>query len=199
MNKNVSIIFITIFSVTILLAFSQIIIITELSQKTGLSFENEDVIITIDGDYAFFTARYGLKNYGNNSAFLISLPFASRPWDINLTFNGEQIEYFWTSSFLPPENELFDAIAFQVLLGPNQEGDVLISYYRNYEIIVEDDAPTILYKYIVGSTRSWNSPLKFAHFEFWLQELDSKTLLDSRDYTNWMPTETFLYFKYTPS
>lgn len=182
---------------TIALFFtSQILILNELDYKTSLSFEDEDVIITITGDNAFLSARYGLKNYGKSESYIVSLPFASRPWDINLTFDGLPLDYSWTTMSISPEPETFDTIIFRVELEPDQKGDVLVSYKRNYELVVEEDSSSIVFRYIVGSTKSWGEPLIFAHFEFWLQGNESDTLLESRDYTNWMPTETFLFFEY---
>ncbi len=182
---------------TIALFFtSQILIINELNPKTALSFEDEDVIIAITGDNASLLARYGLKNYGELDSYLISLPFASRPWDINLTFNGLPLDYSWTTMMLSSEPETFDTIIFRVELEPGQKGDVLVSYKRNYDLVEEEDSSSIVFRYIVGSTKSWGEPLIFAHFEFWLQENESDTLLESRDYTNWLPTETFLFFEY---
>jgi len=198
MAKKNNLVIVLGFTTIFFILISQILLIDQLSGKNSLSFEDEDVIITLTGDDALFTARYGLKNYGMSNSFVISLPFASRPWDINLTFNGISLEYSWMSSIVPPETEVFDTIIFRVNIEPNQEGDILVSYKRNYSIIIENEITSIIYRYIVGSTRSWNAPLIFAHFEFWLQEGSIKTLLESRDYTNWLPTETFLYFRYTP-
>ncbi len=183
--------------VTIALFFtSQLLIINELGFKTGLSFEDEDVIITITGDNAFLSARYGLKNFGELDFYIISLPFASRPWDINLTFNGLPLDYSWITSRISSEPEIFDTILFRVEIEPNQKGDVLVSYKRNYDLVVAEDSSSIVFRYIVGSTKSWGEPLNFAHFEFWLQGNESDTLLESRDYIDWMPTETFLFFEY---
>lgn len=196
MNKKVNLVIVFGFATIALFFISQLLIINELGSKTSLSFEDEDVIITITGDNAFLSARYGLKNYGNLDSYLISLPFASRPWDINLSFNGLSLDYSWVTSRISPEQEIFDTILFRVEIEPNQEGDVLVSYKRDYDLVVSGDSSSIVFRYIVGSTKSWGEPLNFAHFEFWLQGNESDTLLESRDYTTWMPTETFLFFEY---
>jgi len=196
MNKKIDLAIVFGFATIALFFTSQILIINELDHKTGLSFEDEDVIITITGDNAFLSARYGLRNYGNLESYIVSLPFASRPWDINLTFNGLPLDYSWTTTRILPEPETFDAIIFRIELEPNQKGDVLVSYKRNYDLVEEEDSSSIVFRYIVGSTKSWGEPLIFAHFEFWLQGTESDTLLESRDYTDWMPTETYLFFEY---
>ena len=175
---------------------AEVLIIRNWNRRGSLSFTDEDVIITIDDEDASFYARYGLKNYGDLNSYTISLPFALKPWDINLTLDGEPLEYSWTKSYVDPEPELFDTIFFHIDIEPMESKNVIVTYKRDYEIVQENNSNVILFRYIVGSTRSWGESLDFAHFEFWWEEDSAKTLIEERDYTNWFPEETFLYFKY---
>ncbi|NHJ38932.1 MAG: hypothetical protein FK731_02785 [Asgard group archaeon] len=168
------------------------LVLRELASKSDLSFTDEDVIITINGSIAEFYARYALRNYGEVTNYMIILPFALKPWDVNVSINNELISYAWTRSMVDPEPEIFDAIRFDVNINYNEKLDVIVQYKRNYEIMPENESKGV-FRYIVGSTKSWSKPLNFAHFELWKIET-SKILLESRDYYNWMPTETFLYF-----
>ncbi len=173
---------------------TQVLIMRELSLKQGLSFTDEDVIITVNETIAKFYARYAIKNYEKTTNYWISLPFALKPWDINLTINDEALDYSWTESYVEPEPIPFDAITFQVEIAEGEKLDIEVSYYRNYESIFENNTQYGLFRYIVGSTRSWDQPLNFAHFELWQEAGSIKTLIETRDYTNWYPSETFLYF-----
>ncbi|NHJ48553.1 MAG: hypothetical protein FK733_12280 [Asgard group archaeon] len=184
---------------TIIIIFSMIVVTEslvfhELNMNRGLSFTDEDVIITINGTIAEFYARYALVNYEEISTYLIRLPFALKPWDIDLYFNNELLNFIWTSIRVDPEPGYFDAIAFEVNIPRYQKLDVEVYYKRNYEEVTVNETLKGLYRYIVGSTRSWGKPLNFAHFELWEVENSTKIPLESRDYTNWLPEETFLYF-----
>ncbi|MBN1328369.1 MAG: hypothetical protein JXA54_02740 [Candidatus Heimdallarchaeota archaeon] len=192
-RKGLAIGLISILAISFALTFTSLFLMKYINNN-GLSFIDEDVIITINGTIANFYARYALVNHANIISYTISLPFAMKPWDINLTIRGDSIPYFWTKTKINQESELFDAINFKVAIYTNEKLDVEVSYNRNYETFWEDEIEYGLYRYIVGSTKSWGEPLNFAHFELWKQNNTSKTLLESRDYTNWMPSETFLYF-----
>jgi len=192
-RKGLAIGLISILAISFTLTFTSLFLIKNINQS-GLSFTDEDVIITINGTIANFYARYALENHENISSYTISLPFAMKPWNINLTIKGEPIPYYWIKTRIDSESEIFDAISFKVGIQLNEKLDVEVTYNRNYETFWENETENGLYRYIVGSTRSWGEPLDFAHFELWKQNNLSKTLLESRDYTNWMPAETFLYF-----
>lgn len=64
-----------------------------------------------------------------------------------------------------PESEFFDAIIFEVDIDKKEKLDVEVSYFRDYETIVENNTQFGFFRYIVSSTRSWDRPLNFAHFE----------------------------------
>jgi len=192
-RKGLAIGIISILAISFTLTFTSLFLIKNINHS-GLSFTDEDVIITINGTIANFYARYALKNYENITSYTISLPFAMKPWNINLTIKGEPITYYWLKTRIDLEPEIFDAIGFKVGIQLNEKLNVEVTYNRNYETFWENGTEHGLYRYIVGSTRSWGEPLDFAHFELWKQNNSSKTLLESRDYTNWMPSETFLYF-----
>lgn len=196
MNKKFTVTIIIFILIIALFATIQILILNEINEKSGLSFTDEDVIITVNSTIGHVYARYGLYNYGELTSYWILLPFASRPWDINLTLDGIPLDYSWTISDVPPEIEKFDTISFKVEVPVGEQSNILVSYYRNYELKEENSEQTIVFRYIVGSTRSWFEPLNFAHFEFWFLENEVKTIIDSRDFYNWMPEETFLYFEY---
>jgi hypothetical protein len=190
---TISLISVLILSLTITL---QSLIIFELGKGQGLAFTDEDVIITVNETKAQFYARYAIKNYEEITNYWISLPFALKPWDINLSINDVPIDYTWTYSYVNPEPDPFDAIRFNVQIEKNEKLDIIVSYYRDFEID-EENATQGLFRYIVGSTRSWGSALDFAHFEFWQDESSTITLLETRDYYNWLPEETFLFFYFT--
>lgn len=168
------------------------LIFRELSSKSNLLFTDEDVIITINNTIAEFYARYAIRNYGEITNYLIVLPFALKPWDVNISINNQLIDYVWTKTMVNPEPEIFEAIRFKVNIDYNEKLDVEVQYKRNYEILSENESRGV-FRYIVGSTKSWGKPLNFAHFELWKIKA-TKILLESRDYYNWMPIETFLYF-----
>ncbi len=185
---------ILILSLTITL---QSLVIFELSKKSGLVFADEDVIITVNETIASFYARYAVMNYDEVTNYWIALPFALKPWNINLTINNISTDYYWTVSYVDSEPLPFDAIRFKLQIEKNQKLDIEVSYFRNFEIIEENSTEYGLFKYIVGSTKSWSQPLDFAHFEFWQEKDSIKTLLETRDFYTWMPEETFLYFYFT--
>lgn len=185
---------ILILSLTITL---QSLVIFELSKKSGLVFADEDVIITVNETIASFYARYAVMNYDEVTNYWIALPFALKPWNINLTINNISSDYYWTVSHVDSEPLPFDAIRFKVQIEKNQKLDIEVNYFRNFEIIEENSTEYGLFKYIVGSTKSWSQPLDFAHFEFWQEKDSIKTLLETRDFYTWMPEETFLYFYFT--
>ncbi len=185
---------ILILSLTITL---QSLVIFELSKKSGLVFADEDVIITVNETIASFYARYAVMNYDEVTNYWIALPFALKPWNINLTINNISTDYYWTVSYVDSEPLPFDAIRFKVQIEKNQKLDIEVNYFRNFEIIEENSTEYGLFKYIVGSTKSWSQPLDFAHFEFWQEKDSIKTLLETRDFYTWMPEETFLYFYFT--
>ncbi|NHJ31887.1 MAG: hypothetical protein FK732_03400 [Asgard group archaeon] len=187
----ISIASILILSLTITL---QSLVIFELGKNTGLMFADEDVIITVNETFASFYARYAVKNYEEVTNYRIALPFALKPWDINLTVNDEPIDYTWTYSYVEPESLPFDTIWFNIQIEKNEKLDIEVSYYRDFEVVEENGTQYGLFRYIVGSTKSWGRALDFAHFEFWQEKNSTKTLLETRDYYNWMPEETFLYF-----
>jgi len=197
-NKKFTVLIIIFVLIIALFTTIQILVLNEISEKSGLSFTDEDVIITVNTTIGYVYARYGLYNYGELTSYWILLPFASKPCDINLTLDGIPIDYSWTLSDVPPEIEKFDTISFKVEVPVGEQSNILVSYYRNYELKEENSKQTIVFRYIVGSTRSWFEPLKFAHFEFWFEENEVKTIIESRDFYNWMPEETFLYFEYQP-
>ena len=196
MDKKI--IFTTIIGILIISSFLviQFLVINELETKRGLSFTDEDVIITANSTIAQVYARYGMHNYGELTSYWIILPFASRPWGINLTLDNNPLEYSWTTSTVQPETEIFDAITFRVDIPEDEYANIIVSYYRNYEIQEIEGEQKIVFRYIVGSTRSWHEPLNYAHFEFWFKENNEKSLIDSRDYYDWLPEVTFLYFEY---
>jgi hypothetical protein len=185
------------FIIIVILIFSSFLLIEglifrELTTKSNLSFTDEDVIITINDTIAEFYARYALRNYGEIANYWIVLPFALKPWDVNVSIDNKLLDFSWTKSMVNPEPEIFDAIRFEVDIDFNEKLDVEVQYKRDYEILPENESRGV-FRYIVGSTKSWGKPLNFAHFELW--KIDgSKIMLESRDYYNWMPTETFLYF-----
>jgi hypothetical protein len=181
---------IVIFSATIAI---DTLILTEFSKKTGLHFTDEDVFIYINDTIAYFYARYALKNYGEITQYRISLPFALKPWNITLLFNEQELVFTWSKIKLESEPMLYDAIYFDVDIAKNQKLDIEVYYQRNYEVVEIDNTTKGLYRYIVGSTRSWGHPLIFAHFEFY-KITTEPVLLEERHYTNWYPKETFLYF-----
>ncbi|MHA1531844.1 MAG: hypothetical protein ACTSR6_07585, partial [Candidatus Heimdallarchaeota archaeon] len=183
-----------ILSLTITL---QSLVIFELSKKSGLVFADEDVIITVNETIASFYARYAVMNYDEVTNYWIALPFALKPWDISLSINNISSDYYWTISYVDSEPLPFEAIRFKVQIEKNQKLDIVVNYFRNFEIIEENSTEYGLFKYIVGSTRSWSQPLDFAHFEFWQEKASIKTQLETRDFYNWMPEETFLYFYFT--
>lgn len=185
---------ILILSLTITL---QSLVIFELGKKSGLVFADEDVIITVNETIASFYARYAVKNYDEVTNYWIALPFTLKPWDINLTINDVSSDYYWTVSYVDSEPLPFDAIRFKVQIEKNQKLDIKVKYFRNFEIIEENSTEYGLFRYLVGSTRSWSQPLDFAHFEFWQENDSIKTHLETRDFYNWMPEETFLYFYFT--
>lgn len=185
---------ILILSLTITL---QSLVIFELGNKSGLVFADEDVIIIVNETIARFYARYAVMNYEEVSNYWIALPFALKPWDINLTINNISSDYYWTVSYVDSEPIPFDAIRFKVQIEKNQKLDIEVNYFRNFEIIEENSTEYGLFRYIVGSTRSWSQPLDFAHFEFWQEKDSIKIHLETRDFYNWMPEETFLYFYFT--
>ncbi len=185
---------ILILSLTITL---QSLVIFELGKKSGLVFADEDVIITVNETNASFYARYAVKNYDEVTNYWIALPFALKPWDVNLTINNIPSDFYWTITYVDSEPLPFEAIRFKVQIEKNQKLDIEVNYFRNFEIVEENSTEYGLFKYIVGSTRSWSQPLEFAHFEFWQEKASIKTLLETRDFYNWMPEETFLYFYFT--
>ncbi|NHJ84022.1 MAG: hypothetical protein FK734_01085 [Asgard group archaeon] len=194
-RKSLAIWLIVILTLSFALTLSSIFLIKYVN-KNNLSFTDEDVIITINGTLANFHARYALENHDTITSYTITLPFAMKPWDINLTIQGESISYSWTKAQIKDEAEIFDAIRFTVNIQENEKLNVEVTYNRDFETFWENGTEFGLYRYIVGSTKSWGEPLDFAHFELWKQDNSTKELLESRDYTNWMPIETFLYFTF---
>ncbi|MFW9924913.1 MAG: hypothetical protein ACFFDW_16675 [Candidatus Thorarchaeota archaeon] len=161
-----------------------------------LSFVNEDVNISVNDSHAYFTARYGMQNNGILSNYWILLPIALKPWNIEILIAEQQISYSWTTCKVEPEMEIFVALLFLLPIPIGEYRDIFVNYERNYSIIQQDNSSVIEYKYIVGSTRSWSSPLQFAHFKFWYQTDGYDLLVEERDFYNWMPKETFLIFHY---
>ncbi|MHA1211449.1 MAG: hypothetical protein ACTSSH_03215 [Candidatus Heimdallarchaeota archaeon] len=192
-KKGLTTTIVIIFSFAFIIGI-QTLILNEFEFRSGMSFTDEDVIITINGTIAEFYARYTLQNYSNQSTYSIQLPFALKPWNITLKLDGEPLTYFWTKSQIYPEPEIFDTIVFEVTILEGQKSNIEVTYFRNYEIIHDDSTELGLFRYIVGSTRSWGEPLDFAHFELWQYINSTKTHLETRHYINWLPQETFLYF-----
>ncbi|MHA1124068.1 MAG: hypothetical protein ACTSO7_04535 [Candidatus Heimdallarchaeota archaeon] len=182
-----------IFSMTFTM---QILVITELSQKSGLQFVDEDLIFTVNGTIASVNARYAMLNHETNNQFLISLPFAKKPWNVSLSFNGEALGFIWSVTKLPDYPTYFDCINFQIDLEQNEKADIVVTYERLFDVITEDDPDTGSLKYIVGSTQSWDYPLEFAHFELWQYNGTELNLLETRHFTNWWPPEMFLIFTF---
>ena len=182
-----------IFSLTFTM---QIIVINELSQKTGLQFVDEDLIFTINGTIASVNARYAMLNHETNNHFWISLPFAKKPWNVSLSFNGEALGFIWSTMKLLDYPTYFDCIIFQINLEQHVKADVIVTYERLFDVIIEDDTTTGSLEYIVGSTNSWDYPLEFAHFELWQYNDTVLNHLETRDFTNWWPTEMFLTFNF---
>ncbi|MCK5184784.1 MAG: hypothetical protein KAQ95_10795, partial [Candidatus Heimdallarchaeota archaeon] len=167
---------ILILSLTITL---QSLVIFELGKKSGLVFADEDVIITVNETNASFYARYAVKNYDDVTNYWIALPFALKPWDVNLTINNIPSDFYWTITYVDSEPLPFEAIRFKVQIEKNQKLVIEVNYFRNFEIVEENSTEYGLFKYIVGSTRSWSQPLEFAHFELWQEKASIKTLLET--------------------
>jgi len=193
-NQKIAIaLIVVIFSLTFTM---QILVINELSQKSGLQFVDEDLIFTVNGTIASVSARYAMLNHETNNNFWISLPFAKKPWNISLSFNGEALGFIWSTMKLPDHSTYFDCIIFQINLEQHVKADVIVTYERLFDVIIEDDTTTGSLKYIVGSTNSWDYPLEFAHFELWQYNDTVLNHLETRDFTNWWPTEMFLTFNF---
>jgi hypothetical protein len=194
MKRERTAILITIIIIFSMVVLTESLIFNEFNKKTGLFFTDEDVIISINGTIAEFYARYAIYNSAEFTNYLIRLPFALKPWDIDLYFNDEPLEFYWTSIRVDPEPGLFDAIAFEIIIERYQKLDVEVYYKRNYEEVMVNETTKGLYRYIVGSTKSWGEPLNYAHFELRNISNETDVLLETRDYTDWMPEETFLFF-----
>ncbi|NHJ84680.1 MAG: hypothetical protein FK734_04415 [Asgard group archaeon] len=173
---------------------SEILIVHELSKKSGLIFYDEDIIIYVNSTIAYVEARYGLRNYDELTNYWINLPFALQPWDINITANNQSLDYSWKQIEIHPDYGIFPAIQFNIYVEKSEKIDVLVSYYRNFDIVTVNSSEKGLFRYIVGSTWSWNNPLVYSHFELWQGIGEPQTLLETRTYNNWMPTDFFLYF-----
>lgn len=180
--------------ILLLAGISQTLIFYQLSPTRDLDFCDEDIIITFNGSIANVYARYGLKNRGNKNNYPIILPFASKPWNINLTFGGQQLDYIWT--FYTIEDQKFSAISFQINISKGKSESVYVCYKRSFEIYERDNQTFGRFKYLVGSTQSWGEPLDFAHFEFWKTKNDEKQLLDIFDYENWLPEELYIIYEF---
>jgi hypothetical protein len=115
------------------------LIFRELTTKSNLTFTDEDVIITINDTIAEFYARYAIRNYGEITNYLIVLPFALKPWDVNVSIDNELLDFSWTKSMVDPEPEIFDAIRFEVDINYNEKLDVEVHYKRDYEILPENE------------------------------------------------------------
>lgn len=197
MKKTIETITVFTFSIIFVIIIAQFIFINNLVVYNSLSFENEDVIITVNEENANFYARYGMKNYGKSESYMIILPFALKPWNVSVLIDEETIDFVWTYSYVEPELEIFDAIIFEIEIDEMESKDIEVTYQRDFELITENSSEKIVYRYIVGSTRTWLKPLNYAHFEFWFEsEIGNKQLVDTRDYSHWMPVETFLIFEY---
>lgn len=175
---------------------TQILVINQLSQKHGLQFVDEDLYFTINGTIASVNARYALLNHETTNKYWISLPFAMKPWNISLSFNGESLGYIWFVTNLPDYPAYFDCIIFQVTIEQYQKADVIVTYERLFDEITTEESDMGSLKYIVGSTLLWYYPLEFAHFELWQYNNTELNLLETRDFTNWWPDEMFLTFTF---
>ncbi|MHA1187763.1 MAG: hypothetical protein ACTSXA_12480 [Candidatus Heimdallarchaeota archaeon] len=182
-----------IFSLTFTM---QILVIHQLSQKTGLQFVDEDLIFTVNGTIASVNARYAMYNHETHSNFWVSLPFAEKPWNLSLSFAGEPLNYYWSIMKMPDYPAYFDCIIFQINLEQYVKTDVIVTYERLFDVITTEEPNTGSLKYIVGSTLSWNYPLEFAHFELWQFNNTELNQLETRDFTNWWPPEMFLIFDF---
>ncbi|MBD3190393.1 MAG: hypothetical protein GF308_07100 [Candidatus Heimdallarchaeota archaeon] len=180
--------------ILLLAAISQTLIFIELSPISNLDFCDEDIIVTFNGSIANVYARYGLKNRGDQNNYPIILPFASKPWNINLTLDGEHLDYYWTSHLV--EEQEFSAISFRVNISKGETRDVNVIYERFFEIYEKDSQTFGRFKYLVGTTKSWGEPLDYAHFEFWTIKNDEKQLLDTFDFENWLPDYLYMIYEF---
>jgi hypothetical protein len=191
-NQKIAIVFIVlIFSLTFTM---QILVINQFSQKQGLQFVDEDLYFTINGTIASVNARYALLNHETSNQYWISLPFAERPWNVSLSFNGEALGFVWSIMKLPDHPTYFDCIIFRVTIEQYEKADVIVTYERLFDVITMEEPDMGSLKYIVGSTLLWDYPLEFAHFELWQYNNTELNLLETRDFTNWWPDEMFLTF-----
>ena len=182
-----------IFSLTFTM---QILVIHQLSEKSGLQFVDEDLIFTVNGTIASVNARYALYNHDTNTNFWISLPFAEKPWNVSLSFAGEPLDYFWSNMKISDYPAYFECIIFQINLEQYVKTDVIVTYERGFDVntAAEPDVGTL--NYIVGSTLSWDYPLEFAHFELWQYNNTELNQLETLDFTNWWPSEMFVTFNF---
>jgi hypothetical protein len=128
----------------------------------------EEVVNISTGDVE---AIYTFKNQNNESVTqLIYLPFLSNYGILEysyltITSNGKYISFNQTS-FNDSDHRQYDAISFELTLGPFKEKEIIAQYDTDFEQSSTNTYTTYSYTYLTTTGKYWNHSIDNAEFNF---------------------------------